>query len=82
MKVIEEWRGAWRFWSVRLNLLGLALIAAEQALPLWGFVPPEARALLPRWLAAGLPLACFALATLARIIRQEKLDAERSKSRG
>jgi hypothetical protein len=76
MKLISEWRGAWRLWSVRLNLLGLLLIAAEQMLPLWQFVPAEARALLPRWLAAGLPLACFALATIARVIRQEKLDHE------
>ena len=77
MTVIPEWRRAWRFWSVRLNLLGLALIAAEQALPLWAFVPPEARAALPRWATAGLPLLCFALATIARVVRQEKVHAQR-----
>ena len=75
MRMIDDWRRAGRFWSVRLNLIGLALVAAEQALPLWGFVPAEARAVLPRWLVAGLPLICFALATVARVIRQEKKHA-------
>jgi hypothetical protein len=79
MKLIEDWRLAGRLWSVRLNLIGLALLTAEQALPLWAFLPAEARALLPRWLAAGLPIACFALATAARVIRQEKIDAERQE---
>jgi hypothetical protein len=78
MKVIPEWRRAWRFWSVRLNALGLVLLAAEQALPLWGLVPAEARAVLPRWLGLGLPLLCFVLATAARIVRQEKLNEPRS----
>ena len=77
MKMIPDWRRAGRFWSVRLNPIGLALVAAEQALPLWAFVPAEARAFLPRWLLIGLPLACFALATVARVIRQEKLDVPR-----
>lgn len=75
MKLITDWRLAGRFWSVRLNLFGIALAAAEHALPLWPYLPPEARALLPHWLVAGLPLACFALATIARVIRQEKLNA-------
>lgn len=75
MKLITNWRLAGRFWSVRLNLFGIALAVAEQALPLWPYLPVEARALLPRWLVAGLPLACFVLATIARVIRQEKLNA-------
>ncbi|WP_114954325.1 hypothetical protein [Sphingosinicella terrae] len=81
MKAIPDWRRAWRFWSVRLNFLGLVILAAEQALPLWAVVPAEARALLPRWIAAGVPLLCFALAIVARVVRQEKLDAQRQLPR-
>ena len=75
MKLIDDWRHAWRFWSVRLNALGLLCIIGEQALPLWGFVPAEARAVLPAWLTAGLPILCFALATAARVLRQDAVHS-------
>lgn len=72
MKLVQGWRHAWRWWSVRLNLLGLSLLVAEQALPTWNLVPFEARAMLPPVLTAGLPITCFVLATIARVIRQER----------
>ena len=76
MRLIPDWRRSWRFWSVRLNILGLLLLVGEQALPLWGMVPAESRGLLPRAVVVVLPLILFALATAARVIRQEKLDAQ------
>jgi hypothetical protein len=71
MKLISGWRNWWKLWSVRLNIAGIVLIAAEQMLTLWPIVPAETRALIPAW----LPLPFFALAALARVIKQEKLNA-------
>lgn len=77
MKLISRWRSAWRLWSVRLNLMGLLLIGAEQALALWPVVPAEARAFLPPWIS----LPFFAASVIARIVRQEKLRARESTPR-
>ena len=81
MKPIPNWRQAWRFWSVRLNAFGLVFLAAEQALTTWPLVPAEARAALPTWLGAGVPILCFLLATAARVVRQAELDNDRKGER-
>ena len=78
MKVIDEWRQGWRFWSVRLNALGAALLAAmmtwpEPLLGLWAALPRELTAILPPRAALAIPLALNLAATAARLIKQRRL---------
>jgi hypothetical protein len=81
MRLVPDWRLAWRFWSVRLNalgtfVLGLFLIWPESLLAMWSLVPPEAREVLPPRIVLFVPLALFVAATVARVVKQRKLDAQ------
>lgn len=78
MTLIENWRCAWRFWSVRIQTIGiflegLFLAHAELPLQLWAMMPGEVKAILPAWAVRAVPLVAFVAATVARIVRQEKL---------
>ena len=84
IKLIEDWCLAHKMWSVRLNalgsmLLGWILIVPEQALALWQFVPHEARQALPPRIIMVVPLLLFVAANVARIVKQEKLNAANRK---
>lgn len=68
----------WRLWSVRLNLIGATLLSAFMVWPdlllsLWNSLPDELKLFLPSRLLLLLPLLFFAGATIARIVKQEKL---------
>lgn len=76
MKLIDEWRGAWRFWSVRFALLPAAIAAALVANPslvlgLIGFIPPSLQPV-----AAVLTFAVtFIVPALLRVMAQGGSDA-------
>lgn len=66
--LIDDWRQAWRLWSVRMNAVGAALGAALAMIPA---MPPEVQAMIPlryRVIAVGL----WAVASMAaRLLRQK-----------
>ena len=72
----DDWRDAWRWWSVQLMAIGAFLG------PVWNLIPDEWTALLPDWLGSVLSSLIFLLAMLARIHRQgdekEAADGEAS----
>lgn len=79
MRLIENWRTWWRLWSVRLTALGTALQSLflawpDIALTMWNMMPGEVKALLPQQIVFGLPLAFFAAAMIARVVKQPKLE--------
>jgi hypothetical protein len=78
-RLIDNWKTAWRFWSVRLNALGLAILAFVQfdpvaALAVWNMMPAAVRDVLPRDFLVWFGVALFALSMLARVVRQPKLE--------
>lgn len=75
-RLIDDWRRAWTFWSIRLQALALALAAwmiamPDAALDLWLALPGEAKALLPRHAAQWMPVIIGIAAIGARIARQK-----------
>lgn len=60
--MIADLTRAWRFWSIRLSMLGAALSAG------WLALPPDTRALVPG--AHWIGLALFLLVAFARLINQ------------
>ena len=88
MKLIDNAKQGWRFWSVRLAAIGSALQALltwwpDAGLALWNSMPVEVKDLLPREAVMTLPLIFFLAAILARLVRQPKLDhASAAEQRG
>lgn len=78
MKLIPQWREWHRFWSVRLQLLGaailtLALETPNALLTVWSMVPADLRTELPEGTGKWIGIAVIALGIVARFIRQPKL---------
>lgn len=74
-ELIENWRRQWwRLWSIRLQAIGLFLLAwGNLPLELWGMMPAELRRMLPGGTATILSSAFFAAAMIARFVKQKKL---------
>lgn len=76
-RLVDNWCHAWRWWSVRFNALGLAILGFVSfdpvaALGVWNMLPAEVRAHLPRNFLLILGGALFLLSMLARITKQKK----------
>lgn len=75
MKLVNNWRRAWRWSSVRLSALGAVLMgAAEVAGSSWAALPPDVRDVIPH--APTIALVLFVLMPVARIFRQGTDDGE------
>lgn len=79
MRLIPQWRQAWRMTSVQLQALALAFFSYITAVPdaaiqLWGLLPVDIRESIPpgyvKWFGIGL----IALGIFARVIKQPKLN--------
>lgn len=62
--LVDEWRSAWRWFSVQSMALAAVLLAAWQALP------DELRAALPRALPRWLAIALLVLGIAGRLVKQ------------
>lgn len=74
-ELIEDWRQSWRLWSVRLSVVGAAIMGVftawpDSALYLWGAMPEEVRALIPQRFVSAIALFVFVMSTASRIIKQ------------
>lgn len=79
MKLIPQWRDWHRFWSVRLQLLGaailtLALETPNALLTVWSMVPADLRSELPEGTGKWIGVAVIALGIVARLVRQPSLN--------
>lgn len=80
LKLVDDWRKWYRLWSIKLNAIGAALLAAFIAYPsmmleIWNSImPAEVKELLPAQIGLAIPLALFIAAMVARVIKQEKLN--------
>ena len=63
----DDWRSAWRWWSVQMHVVGTLVAALLIMVP---SMPPELQQLLPTPARAGL-VAVWAMAGLAaRLVKQ------------
>lgn len=77
--LVPEARAFWRWWSIRFNAVGLAILAYVQfdpvgALSVFNMMPPAVRAALPEHFLTALALFFFGLAMLARVVKQPALE--------
>lgn len=73
--MIENWRKAWKFWSLQLQAAGLAILAfPELLINAWVYLPAEIKAMLPSEYASIIGISLIAAGMIARLIKQRKLD--------
>lgn len=73
MKLIDEWRQARKWASVRLSALGaLIMLLAEWAGSSWNALPADLRAHIPH--ADTIALVLFLMIPLARVLTKGKKD--------
>jgi hypothetical protein len=73
--LVDDARNWWRWWSMRLNALGLAILAWVQIDPVsvlyvWAMMPEEVKAILPPRFLVFVGLGLFALSMIARVVKQ------------
>ena len=78
MKLIPDWKQAWKLWSVQLGTAGMALQTAfltwgELPLTMWNMLPDVLQDLVPARFAFLLPVVFFAAGGVARLINQSNL---------
>ncbi len=76
MKLIPEWRKAYKMWSVRLSALGAVLMGVVLAWPdsllyLWSMMPAEVYAYLPERIVQGLAMFIFTMSVISRLVKQK-----------
>ena len=73
--MIDNWKKAWRFWSLRLQAAGIILLAfPELLINAWIFLPAELKSMLPAEYASIVGITLIVLGMIARLIKQRKLD--------
>lgn len=66
MKLVEEWRGAWRWFSLQAMVLSGVVQAA------WDALPVDLKQYLPHWLGLVLSLSLLLLGIGGRLVKQRK----------
>lgn len=67
MKLIDEWRQAWRFASVWASGVGFSVLTV------WAIMPPAVRDVVPDWIEVVVGGLLFGGVLLARLTKQPKL---------
>lgn len=79
LELIEDWRNFWRFWSVRLGVIGSAITAVliafpDVALSAWAMMPADLKSAIPERYMPLIGVAIFVASLIARAIKQTKLE--------
>ena len=79
LELIEDWRNFWRFWSVRLGIIGSAITGVliafpDVALSAWAMMPGDLKAAIPERYTPLIGVVIFVASLIARAIKQTKLE--------
>ena len=79
LELIEDWRNFWRFWSVRLGIIGSAITGVliafpDVALSAWAMMPADLKSAIPERYMPLIGVVIFVASLVARAIKQTKLE--------
>lgn len=66
MRLVDNWKNAWQWFSVRAMLLAGAIQGA------WLFVPDDLRASLPPTFLQGITIALMCMGVVGRLVKQKE----------
>lgn len=80
-RLIDDARLWWRFWSMRLAVLGALVTGFVQWFPdtlasIWNAIPADMRTYLPAPLLHSIPVILFVAVGVARIVAQRKAKTD------
>lgn len=65
MKLVDDWKASWRWWSMQSMGLVTVLLGA------WGVMPEDLKQTLPSWLVHGVAIIVLMTGIVGRILQQE-----------
>ena len=79
LELIEDWRNFWRFWSVRLGIIGSAITGVliafpDVALSAWAMMPADLKSAIPERYMPLIGVVILVASLIARAIKQTKLE--------
>lgn len=79
LRLIPGWHRLARFWSVRLNAVGLLILSGvfwspDTVLTLWNLMPDAITDRIHPSIVVTISIVLFGASILARIVQQESLD--------
>ncbi|WP_291771421.1 hypothetical protein [Castellaniella sp.] len=80
MKLIDEWKQWHKFWSIRLQAAGVAILTLVQGFPdalvsVWSTLPTDITAAFPASTVKWIGIAVLVCGVGARVVQQDKLHA-------
>lgn len=81
LELVSNWRVWYKFWSIRLAVVGTAittvfLAAPDAAIQVWAVMPEDVKATLPPAFVKYFGVFLMAAGSFSRIIKQNKLNEE------
>lgn len=75
IRVIDNWKKAWKFASVQINVIGLLCMSVDFLGQTWNSLPPYLHERIPN--ASTIALVLFALGIIGRLLKLgEKSDVQ------
>lgn len=77
MKLIDDWKKAWRLWSVQLNIITIVILTILNDLPShiiasWSLLPEELKSQIDKDVIAYVSIGLVVLNILSRLVSQTR----------
>ena len=82
MKLIDDWKKAWRLWSVQLNVITIIILAILNDLPShiiasWSLLPEEIKSQIDKEVIAYISMGLVLLNIISRLVSQTKATIDK-----
>lgn len=77
MKLIDDWKKAWKLWSVQVNIITIIILTILNDLPShiiasWSLLPEEFKSQIDKEVIAYVSIGLVILNVLARLVSQTR----------
>lgn len=82
MKLIDDWKKAWRLWSVQLNIITIIILTILNDLPShiiasWSLLPEELKSQIDKEVIAYVTMGLVVINILSRLVSQTKATIDK-----
>lgn len=75
VRLIKGWKTWHKWWSTRLKIIGLLLIAAPEAIiHAWSMIPHDIKATIPAEWVSTVGIFLVAASSFAQVVKQRNLE--------